>query len=893
MKFKTKLNVILVLVAITTLFIGVVISFVGARNVLNNRLKAHLESVVMLKENSLKKFVRSRISDIRLMLKDRHYIKIFLEGSKAERRNILKERLFLKKGFIEFFILDLDGQISVSTDENQVGKIKSDENYFNRGKEGPFVQFFYYDISLQQPAMTISAPINDDQERFSGLLIGRVDLKEISAIMTERTGLGETGETYLVNRFNIMVTESRFEKGLALKKYIYTQGVRDCLKEKRGFALYDNYRGDPVFGFYDWISEIEVGLLAEISQKEAFGPIQQLRNIIIIAGLGIVVFIIICGSWFSRTISKPIEKLIEGIERIDNGDLNYRVELKTNDEHKKLAVAFNQMTDRRQLSEEALKRSHDELEIRVAERTVELANINQQLKQEVKERKQAEKEFEDIFNLSPDLVAVCTTEGKFLKVNPTWEKVLGYTQKEILDLGWAKLVHPDDVEKTNKEVENQLKGRSIVNFVNRYKCKDGSYKTFEWQASFTTEGIVHATARDITERNRAEEALRENEEQLRQAQKLESVGRLAGGVAHDFNNLLTTILGYSELIYMEQDLNDTTREGVQEIKKSAERAASLTQQLLAFSRKQIMRPQQIDLNKLIKNFRKMLTRLIHENITFSTKLDTGIGKIKADPVQIEQVIMNLAVNARDAMPDGGTFTIETHKVHLDESYRQEHPQVSPGDYVLLAVSDTGHGMDEETMDYIFDPFYTTKGVGKGTGLGLSTVYGIVKQSEGHILVYSEPDHGTTFKIYLPAIEETEKQQESLPENRDVMGGTETILLVEDEESLRKMAGKILEGYGYSVVVAKSGLDALAILSESEQLKIDCLVTDVIMPEMGGKELSKKLLEEYPKLKMLFVSGYTANVIAHHGVLDKGVSFLQKPFSPQSLAEKVREVLDEG
>ena len=271
---------------------------------------------------------------------------------------------------------------------------------------------------------------------------------------------------------------------------------------------------------------------------------------------------------------------------------------------------------------------------------------------------------------------------------------------------------------------------------------------------------------EITERKQAENALRESEEQLRQSQKLESVGRLAGGVAHDFNNLLTTILGYTEFISMEQGLTATINEGIREIKKSAERAAALTQQLLAFSRKQIMRPQQIDLNKLIKNLRKMLTRLIHENITFSTNLDTGIGEIKADPVQIEQVIMNLAVNARDAMPDGGTFTIETHKVHLDESYYQQHPEVTPGDYVLLEVSDTGQGMDEETVDHIFDPFYTTKGVGKGTGLGLSTVYGIVKQSEGNILVYSELDHGTTFKIYFPAIEETEKQQESLPEKKD-------------------------------------------------------------------------------------------------------------------------------
>jgi signal transduction histidine kinase/CheY-like chemotaxis protein len=398
---------------------------------------------------------------------------------------------------------------------------------------------------------------------------------------------------------------------------------------------------------------------------------------------------------------------------------------------------------------------------------------------------------------------------------------------------------------------------------------------------------------DITERKRSEESLRKSEEQLRQAQKLESIGRLSGGIAHDFNNLLTTIIGYSDLISMEEDLNDTTKEGIREIKNSAERAAKLTQQLLAFSRKQVLQPQVIELNRLITNLGRMLKRLIGEDINLTTKLDSKLGHIKADPGQVEQVIMNLVVNARDAMPEGGALTIETQGLYLDESYHQQHPEVTPGDYVLLAVSDTGHGMDEETQAQVFEPFFTTKGVGKGTGLGLSTVYGIVKQSGGFIYVYSEPEHGTTFKIYLPQLTGAKKQQENLPEKRPPMGGTETILLVEDEESLRKMVGKMLEGYGYSVIEATDGMDALEITTKGDRLKIDLLVTDVVMPKMGGKELSAKLFEEYPKLKVLYISGYMDNAIAHHGVLDEGVSLLQKPFSPQSLAEKVREVLDEG
>ncbi len=382
------------------------------------------------------------------------------------------------------------------------------------------------------------------------------------------------------------------------------------------------------------------------------------------------------------------------------------------------------------------------------------------------------------------------------------------------------------------------------------------------------------------------------EEQFRQAQKLESVGRLAGGVAHDFNNLLTTIIGYSELISAEKDLDDTTKEGVQEIRNAGVRAAALTQQLLAFSRKQVLQPRVIDLNSLITKLGKMLRRLIGEDIDLITELDSNLGHIKADPGQVEQVIMNLVVNARDAMPDGGRIIIETQGLYLDESYHQQHPQVTPGDYVLLAVSDTGHGMDEETRNHIFEPFYTTKGVGEGTGLGLSTVYGIVKQSGGFIWVYSEPEQGTTFKIYLPRLTATKKQQESLSEKQDPVGGAETVLLVEDEESLRKLASKILKKHGYCVIEATDGRNALEIVNKKDHPEIDLLVTDVIMPKMGGKELSEKLFEEYPELKVLYICGYTDNAIAHHGVLDEGVSLLQKPFSPQSLAEKVREALDQ-
>ena len=462
---------------------------------------------------------------------------------------------------------------------------------------------------------------------------------------------------------------------------------------------------------------------------------------------------------------------------------------------------------------------------------------------------------------------------------------------------YSKLVHEEDRSKVYDIYSECIKENKTFDLTYRILTVQGETRFVHSIGKVKSDSDGRAikligTFQDVTEQKRAEESLRASEDQLRQAQKLESIGRLAGGLAHDFNNLLTTIIGYSELISMEEDLNDTTKEGVQEIKNSAERAAALTQQLLAFSRKQVLKPHVIDLNLLITKLGSMLKRLVSEDINLTTELGSNLGNIKADPGQVEQVIMNLVVNARDAMPEGGAITIETLGVNLDESYHQQHPEVIPGDYVLLAVSDTGHGMDEETQSQVFEPFFTTKEVGKGTGLGLSTVYGIVKQSGGFIWVYSKLEQGTTFKIYLPQITGTKKQHESRPQKKDPMGGTETILLVEDEESLRKMAGKILKGYGYCVIEADDGMDALEIVNKKDYPEIDLLVTDVIMPKMGGKELSEKLFEEYPKLKVVYISGYTDNAIAHHGVLDEGVSLLQKPFSSESLAEKVREILDE-
>jgi len=396
--------------------------------------------------------------------------------------------------------------------------------------------------------------------------------------------------------------------------------------------------------------------------------------------------------------------------------------------------------------------------------------------------------------------------------------------------------------------------------------------------------VVTGRAAELQAINRE---LSRTQDQLVQAQKMEAVGRLAGGVAHDFNNLLTVIRGRGQMLLQRLAPDDRLRRHVELIDHTAERAAGLTKQLLAFSRKQVLQPSVLDLNAIAAGTEKMLRRLIGEDIDLVTVLDPTLGRVKADPSQVEQVILNLVVNARDAMPQGGRLTIETQKVELDEAYARWHPGVRPGRYVMLAVSDTGVGMDAETQARLFEPFFTTKGPGKGTGLGLATVYGIVKQSGGNIFVYSEAGRGATFKVYLPRVDEPAEAIEPGPLPGVTPRGSETVLLVEDEEGLRDLAREVLEGQGYTVLEARHPGEAL-LMSERHEGPIHLMLTDVVMPGMSGRALADRLVPTRPPMKVLYMSGYTDDAIVHHGVLEQGVAFVEKPFTP---ARKVREVLD--
>jgi PAS domain S-box-containing protein len=540
------------------------------------------------------------------------------------------------------------------------------------------------------------------------------------------------------------------------------------------------------------------------------------------------------------------------------------------------------------------------LESHVIQRTAQLAAANRELETEVAERKLAENALRDsegryrlLFESNPLPMWVFDVETlSFLAVNEAAIRHYGYSSEEFLTMTLRDIRPVEDIPALLSDVANRVVGLTESGEW-RHRKKDGTIIDVEvtsYPLSFAGRRAELVLAHDITERKRAEEALHNSEAQLRQALKMEAVGKLAGGVAHDFNNLLTAINGYSEMCLRRLKPADPIYRHVEEINKAGERAAVLTRQLLAFSRKQILQPQVLDLNQIVVELSKMLQRLIGEDVDLMMGLEANLGKIKADPNQIEQVLMNLTVNARDAMPKGGKLTIGTSNLHLNEEFADRHLSVPPGDYVMLAVSDTGCGMDETTQARIFEPFFTTKEVGKGTGLGLATVYGIVKQSGGSVWVYSEVGQGTTFKVYFPCVQGAAETRTAIKGESELLAGVETILLVEDEEVVRQMAMEILQECGYRVVQAKDGYAALE-LAKQYRGEIHLMLTDVVMPRMSGRELAEQMAPLRGDMRVLYMSGYTDDAIVHHGVLDEGMAFIGKPFSMDALARKVRETLD--
>ena len=507
---------------------------------------------------------------------------------------------------------------------------------------------------------------------------------------------------------------------------------------------------------------------------------------------------------------------------------------------------------------------------------------------DVTERKDAERLLRQqslAMQTATEGMAILDATERYVYVNEAHARLYGYTSPgELVGQSWRVLYAPAELERFEQEIMPAFRHSGHWAGEAVGLRRDGS--TFPQEVSLTAipDGGLVCVVRDISERKRLEE-------RLHRSQKLEAIGRLAGGVAHDFNNLLTAINGYASFARDSLPEGDPAREDIGQVLRAAGRATDLTRQLLAFSRRQIIDPQAVNLNELVLNLERMLRRLISESIEFEIVPAPNLWTVRVDAGQMEQVLMNLVVNASDAMPEGGRLTIETANVRLDGAYAQEHVSVVPGDYVMLAVSDTGCGMSEEVKVHLFEPFFTTKDLGKGTGLGLATCYGVVKQNGGNIWCYSELGRGTTFKIYLPAIREEPRSLVGGEEEEELPTGTQTVLLVEDEEAVRSFTARVLRGLGYRVSAVSNGDEALALAEGPGARPVDLLLTDVVMPRMGGEELARRLKAIHPRLKVLYISGYTANGIVRQGILEDNLAFLQKPFSRAALARKVREALE--
>jgi two-component system cell cycle sensor histidine kinase/response regulator CckA len=645
-------------------------------------------------------------------------------------------------------------------------------------------------------------------------------------------------------------------QGVTLKKSTDGTIVREIsLSKNRIFEIYTpiRFKGKSLGGALTGVNQ-SVLLKAQRLARERI--LWLCASILLVAVMGVI--------GISILITRSVRELALGVEALEQGKWGRPLRVYARDELGKLTESFNKMSRT------------------IMEQQAEVSKYTQQLR--------------TLSEHAPFGMVMIDKRGTFEYINPKFRELFGYELGDVPNgKTWFRKAYPDPSYRhhvistwTDDFMGFKSGGKRPRTFT--VTCKDGTEKVINFISVQLETGQHLVACEDVTDLKRSEEEKALLQEQLRQSQKVEAVGRLAGGIAHDFNNLLTVIKGYSELSRMGLEEGDMLRENIDQIRDAAERAASLTRQLLAFSRRQVMEMKVLDLNTILRDLEKMLRRIIGENIEMVILPVEDLGKVRADAGQLEQVIMNLVVNARDAMPNGGKLTIQAANTELDESFARSHLDVKPGHYVMVSVSDTGMGMTPEVKERIFEPFFTTKETGKGTGLGLSTAYGIVKQSKGHIWVDSEQEKGTAFKIYLPRVDEPPEKIREEVSQKEFPRGNETILIVEDEEEVRKLAGKILQGQGYKILETFNGEDALAACANCKS-PIHLMLADVVMPGMTGSELANLLKPLYPELKILFMSGYNDDAIVLRGVLENGLNYIQKPFTMEGLARKVREMLD--
>ncbi len=873
------------LVAILPFSLISVSFYVSMKRILTNQVINQLESIASIQENRIVSIINNNLERLKLVA-SRTQLRLSLneylnnpDSQYQEKMNkILLDACSTIYDFGEISVITLNGEIVASTNTKKIGTGFPDTELFKEAQEKNIVDEYFIQDGHSLMAY-LCGPLRL-KEKLLGIIAIKSKADNLLSLAGDYSGLGNTGETDIARRDENgdaqFITHLRFDQTAALKK-IVPQGsvnapvIKALMKEEKVFTDTVDYRGQPVIAATRYIENVDWGLVVKIDKSEAFASMNNLHLIMVINFSFYVIVLVVLAFFMSRAFTKPIVDLTKIAERISENDFSQEIEVKSKDEIGVLCRTFKKMT---------LKLIESIETSREAEKQ---AKNGEQKIQELQKRLQLQ------IDRTPLGMILWDTDFKVQAWNPAAEKIFGFTEEEALGRHAYDFIVENSVTSHVDTVwQRLLEGDMTAHSTNENTTKDGRKILCEWTNTPLREkdGMVIGVlsmVRDITEKAQLEK-------QFQQAQKLEAVGRLTGGVAHDFNNALTGIIGFADYILMSKKVDESVAEYIKEIREAGERAADLTHQLLAFSRKQILNPEVINLNDLIKTLEKMITRVIGEDIMFVINLMPDIDLIKADPAQIEQVIMNLVVNARDAMKKGGKLTIETSNVFLEEEYAKNHIAVQPGPYIMLAVSDNGVGMDKETQEHIFEPFFTTKGE-MGTGLGLSTVYGIVKQSGGNIWVYSEPEKGTTFKIYLPGVEEravTKKIAKKLIEN---LKGTETVLVAEDELFVRNMIEFVLRDNDYTVFEASNAPEALKIFEQYKD-QINLLVTDAIMPGMDGRELAEKITAMNPNIKVLYTSGFTDNIIVHHGILEEGINFLQKPFTPSLLLRTIREVLDE-
>ncbi|MEP6764210.1 MAG: ATP-binding protein [Gemmatimonadaceae bacterium] len=636
-------------------------------------------------------------------------------------------------------------------------------------------------------------------------------------------------------------------------------------------AEYKNAKGEALLGVTSHVPGTQWVAWVQVPRGTALVPAR--RFVLGMAGIALIVVLIggVAALVLSHRVTSPLADVSRAAVDVAQGDYSRRVNIKRTDEIGSLAVSFNSMAQQVEESNQALQRNTHALKA---------SNAN---------LRDSERRYRQLVELLPDAVIVHRDERVVL-ANPAAVTLFGaVAPTDIMNRSVSEFVSQPSAEDRSRRAHDKagLTASGTLQHQLVHRLNGTTLNAETTSIPFTHDGKPAALMilRDVSERERLEE-------RMRQSQKMEAVGQLAGGVAHDFNNLLTVVTGYSAMLLSELTTDNPIRGDIQEIANAADRAAALTRQLLAYSRQQVLEPQVLNLNDIVRDMEKLLRRVIPSAIQFETHLDPHLGRISADPGQLEQVLMNLTVNARDSMPDGGTLEIETTVVEVGETDAPMHSGAQPGTYALLTVSDSGIGMNSALQARIFDPFFTTKPAGSGTGLGLSTVYGIVKQSGGHIWVYSEVNHGSVFRIYLPLVEAAPSQRPALGHVSDGRSGHETVLLVEDEPSVRTAARRILEGSGYTVLEAPGGREALAICSTYDGT-IHALLTDMVMPELSGRDLGAKFRELMPNAPIIYMSGYTEDTVLRASIMEPGISFVQKPFTPRALAHKIRLALDQA